>query len=446
LNSNQLNIILGISLSLIPYFILAYIPVWDQLRYSKRTAVLSGLACIAANILSVSLIIAIFPDWDKVRVVHSLFFLLVYIVVFLINVKAEAPKLLFIALLVKSYADFVVSMAKYLEVNFTVNWLNQVYIKTSYSFYFNLFQLLMLTCTYFLIWAFFRKKITKVVQTNNKAWNYIWVVPLIYFIIYVAFSAMDTDLIQTWQFLLFNLVAFLGFYLIYFIVIEMLEQSEKNAILSENNRMMNQQLVLQKNYYQMFGESIDNIRKSEHDLRHHLNHVKSLVENDKRDKAQDYIGKIIDTQPSLNKVVFCHNDTINALVGYYADLCQREEIELELALSVPERLTIDDVDLCVIFGNLLENAVEASRKITKGKKHIFVASQTSGNKLLITADNTYEEALRVKNGTYLSSKRKNAAGIGLASITAVAKKYGGQAFFKAENQKFQASIILKTEA
>jgi len=109
-------------------------------------------------------------------------------------------------------------------------------------------------------------------------------------------------------------------------------------------------------------------------------------------------------------------------------------------------LTIDDADLCVIFGNLLENAVEASRKITKGKKHIFVASQTSGNKLLITADNTYEEALRVKNGTYLSSKRKNAAGIGLASISAVAKKYGGQALFKAENQKFQASIILKTEA
>ncbi|WKY47836.1 GHKL domain-containing protein [Eubacteriaceae bacterium ES3] len=445
MSSDQLNLILGISLSIIPYFVLAFIPVWDQLRYSKRIAVLSGFACIIANVLSVSLIIALFPDWDKLRIGHSLFFLLLYIAVFLFNVRADAAKLIFIALLVKSYADFVVTMAKYLEINFMVLWLEQSFVKASYSFYFNLFQVVMLGLTYPVIWIFFRKKITEVVQTSNKAWNYIWVVPLVYYVISLSFSGLNTELIQTWQFLVFDLAAFFGFYLIYYIVIEMLKQSEKNAILSENNRMMNQQLVLQKNYYQMFGESIDNIRKSEHDMRHHLNEVKALVQKDKHDKAEAYIEKIVDTQPSLKDVMFCKNDTVNALVGYYVELCQREGIELELALSVPESLSIDDVDLCVIFGNLLENAVEASRKVSTGKKRIFMASQIQKNKLLITADNSYEEELKLKNGIYLSSKRKNAHGIGLASISEVAKKHKGQALFKAENQKFQASILLRIE-
>ncbi len=72
--ADQINIIWGISLSIIPYFILAFIPVWDQLRFSRKTVLFLGFFCITLNILSVLLIMEFFPNWTNLRFFHSLFF------------------------------------------------------------------------------------------------------------------------------------------------------------------------------------------------------------------------------------------------------------------------------------------------------------------------------------------------------------------------------------
>eukprot|EP00831_Metopus_contortus_P065998 TRINITY_DN58901_c0_g3_i1.p1 TRINITY_DN58901_c0_g3~~TRINITY_DN58901_c0_g3_i1.p1 ORF type:complete len:317 (+),score=31.84 TRINITY_DN58901_c0_g3_i1:422-1372(+) len=272
--NSYLNIAWGIGLSIPPYFILAFIPVWNQLRYSKKTVITAGTLCMLLNIVSVILIIEWVPDWNSLRFFHSVVFLLLYVGVYTAVVKGTPSKLVSIAFLVKSYADFIVNMAKFLEVSYLTYGLHKVYVQTSYSFYFNLFQCVILMVTYPLVWIFFRKKISKVMQTHNKAWRYLWIIPMVYYIISLSFGAMNAKLIAQWQFLVFNTVAFLGFYLIYYVVIEMLEQSQKNMILTESNEIIKQQLLFQSEYYKKFGECIEETRKGEHDLRHHLNRKK----------------------------------------------------------------------------------------------------------------------------------------------------------------------------
>lgn len=440
--SSNLNIVWGIGLSIIPYFVLVFIPVWNQLRYSKKTVITVGTLCMLLNMVSVILIIEYVPDWNSLRFFHSVFFLLLYVGVYTAVVRGTPSKLLFVAFLVKSYADFIVNMAKYLEVAYLTYGLHRVYVQVSFSFYFNLFQCLVLMITYPLIWIFFRRKISHVMQTHNKAWGYLWIIPLVYYIISLAFGAMNAALIAQWQFFVFNLVSFFGFYLIYYVVIEMLEQSEKNIILAESNKTIKQQLLFQSDYYKKFGECIEETRKGEHDLRHHLNTVLGLIQQKNIEKAESYITDLVGNHLSIGNILYCSNDAVNAILGYYANICKQKGIDFTIETIVPQDLEIDETDLCVVFGNVLENAMEASRRITVGERFIKLRSQFIGNKLYITVDNRFSGDIQVKNGVWFSRKRDEKPGIGIISVTAMAQKYDGDAIFEADDQVFRVSVVL----
>lgn len=294
--------------------------------------------------------------------------------------------------------------------------------------------------------AILQKKITHVMQTHNKAWGYLWIIPMVYYIISLAFGAMKASLIAQWQFLVFNMVSFLGFYLIYFVVIEMLEQSEKNIIFTESNEIIKQQLVFQSEYFKKFGECIEETRKGEHDLRHHLNAVLGLIQHQNDEKAESYISELLGNRSSIADILYCNNDVVNAILGYYANICKLEGIDFTIETMLPQDLEIDEMDLCVVFGNVLGNSMEASRRITAGEKFIKVSSQFIGNKLYIAVDNRFSGEIRQKNGVYLSPKRDEAPGIGIISVTAIAKKYDGDARFEAKDQVFSVSVVLTNKS
>jgi sensor histidine kinase regulating citrate/malate metabolism len=100
----------------------------------------------------------------------------------------------------------------------------------------------------------------------------------------------------------------------------------------------------------------------------------------------------------------------------------------------------------VVFGNVLENALEACRRITAGERFIKLSSQFIGNKLYIAVDNSFSGEIRLKNGVYLSQKREAASGIGIISVMAIAKKYDGKASFEQEDQVFRVSVYLANKS
>lgn len=283
-------------------------------------------------------------------------------------------------------------------------------------------------------------------QTHNKAGRYLWIIPSVYYVISLAFAAMDFALIAQWQFLVFNIASFLGFNLIYYVVIEMLEQSEKNVFLTANNEMIKQQLGYQSNYYKKFGVCIEETKKGEHDLRHHLNTVLGLVQQKNNEKVEKYISELLGNRLSISDVLYCRNDAVNAILGYYVNTCKQAAIDFSIATKVPNDLEIDETDLCVIFGNVLENALEACRRMTTGNKFINISSQFLNNKLYITVDNSFEGTLKLQDGIYLSRKRDSEAGIGMLSVMGMAKKYNGEASFKVVDKTFCVSIFLNNKS
>ena len=117
-------------------------------------------------------------------------------------------------------------------------------------------------------------------------------------------------------------------------------------------------------------------------------------------------------------------------------------MEGDIRLVVPaktEQLT--DAELCVIFGNLLENALEACGRMTEGRRFLRLSSDVHLGTLTITMDNSFDGQVKQENGRYRSSKRDD-FGVGLRSILAVARRHGGDARFAPDGQVFRSSVYL----
>lgn len=158
---------------------------------------------------------------------------------------------------------------------------------------------------------------------------------------------------------------------------------------------------------------------------------------------REYITALIRDIPTAVQD-YCENPTVNAIVSHYASRCQRDGIAFSARLTVPAQSEgLDDRALCVVFANLLENAVEACGRMNGGGKFVRLNSSVEYGILTITMDNSFDGKTTIKDGNFYSSKRTDTPGVGLGSIRAVAKAHYGDARFEADGQVFRSSVYAK---
>ena len=201
-------------------------------------------------------------------------------------------------------------------------------------------------------------------------------------------------------------------------------------------RKIEQKLDLQKTYYEKLRAQIEETKAARHDLRHHLTVVQSYVNKGDKERLQTYLNEHLVRLPVDKEILLCRNFAVNAVMWYYMSIAENEGVQVETCLDLGEQPGISDSDLCIVFGNCVENAIEACRKFN-GKKFIKINSKLTGQMLTITIDNSFDGSINNGGGFFLSHK-----GIGISSVKAVAQKYGGTAQFKAEGDIFQVSILL----
>jgi sensor histidine kinase regulating citrate/malate metabolism len=105
------------------------------------------------------------------------------------------------------------------------------------------------------------------------------------------------------------------------------------------------------------------------------------------------------------------------------------------------------MDLCVIVGNFLENAVEACRRMKRGNKFIRVRSRIEGNTLSIVVNNSFDGLWMEEEGVYLSRKGADGTrkGVGLASVRAICDKYGWLCKYEITGDVWKSSALVDME-
>ena len=94
-------------------------------------------------------------------------------------------------------------------------------------------------------------------------------------------------------------------------------------------------------------------------MRHQLNQISALAETGDLERLKSYLEKNISRIPDLG-IHFCENCAADSVIGYYCALAKREGIPFCAKLDLPQTLPIDEINMCLVLSNLLENALEAS--------------------------------------------------------------------------------------
>jgi sensor histidine kinase regulating citrate/malate metabolism len=133
------------------------------------------------------------------------------------------------------------------------------------------------------------------------------------------------------------------------------------------------------------------------------------------------------------------------VVGYYVAQAEKEGAQVDVKLDIPEQTgQIAAVDICVIVGNLLENAIFALQRVTTGHKYIKARAKTTNDTMSIIVENNYDGKWEKNNDVFVSSKpaATKRDGVGLASVKAVAEKYDGLMRVEPQPKTWRVSILL----
>ena len=222
-----------------------------------------------------------------------------------------------------------------------------------------------------------------------------------------------------------------------FWVLPLATSLNRNAKLQQENQF----LSMQQQRYENLRTAIEEARQARHDMRHQLNQISALAEAGDMENLKSYLAKTVSRIPNLD-MCFCENRAADSVVGYYCAMAKRDEIPFRARLDLPETLPVDEIDMCLVLSNLLENALEASLRTAPGRRQIELTAYVHADRiLLIEVENAFDGEINEKNGVFRSSKRKE-NGIGIQSVTRIAEKTGGTSTFTHQNGTFTAKVML----
>ncbi|MEY8293105.1 GHKL domain-containing protein [Carnobacteriaceae bacterium 52-44] len=183
------------------------------------------------------------------------------------------------------------------------------------------------------------------------------------------------------------------------------------------------------------------LRGIKHDYRNHLQGMSAFIETNQLDELQDYIHQLNNELNQVDTIIRTGNTMVDALVNTKLTIAQESGVELHATAIAPEKLSIENVDLAIILGNLLNNAIEATTKVDENKNEQFIRLYIAPMKdnFYISVTNTMK---RNPQPRFLSLKGPNRQGYGISRIDQAVEKYEGLVNRQWEDGVFATEITI----
>lgn len=208
---------------------------------------------------------------------------------------------------------------------------------------------------------------------------------------------------------------------------------EKN--IEYQNKLLEKQVQEVQNIYMT-------MRGWRHDYHNHLQAMKAYVKMGEYDKLDVYLKLLEKDLDNVNQLVECGNVNLDAVLNSKISLALNNGIDVEYKATCPPSLAVNDIDLCALIGNLIDNAVEACEKMKKDEKqYIRIYIGILKKQLYISITNSTNEVVRKMDNQYITNKRGN-HGHGLKRINLIVEKYEGYINRQNEPGVFITEIML----
>ncbi|MCD7716413.1 MAG: GHKL domain-containing protein [Lachnospiraceae bacterium] len=434
----------GILLCLLPFAEGAY-------RYSCRRVQLSSLAL--AMLAS-----ALFPLYMGIDYISRTSFwtlfanlymsaaIILFVVVYVRALQVETIKKMVVLILTLLYAATQYLLVGMIETLSSVNLASQVYTPLDVLLY-TVTAALFLPFFAFLMRRAVREYLAEMqIDSIRREFWLVILITFLFFIMMVIYASGPTGLLKTfWWWVappMVMVAAVLSvFYWKFF----------HDSVIRKRENEERKTLEIQKIQYDNIVRDMEQTRILRHDMRHSLNHLSEMLVENNVEFAKSYLAELTERIGHRDMVTYCKNTTINGLLQYYVGLAADQNIQCRVRANCGD-VNVSPVDLTILFGNLMENAINACEQIREDC-WISVEIGVINGSLLIQAANPCENVRpsgkHRLDGSFLPAAAYTSGriggGYGLFSLERTAQKYGGNASFRFENSKiFTARVRLET--
>ena len=214
-------------------------------------------------------------------------------------------------------------------------------------------------------------------------------------------------------------------------------QTARKAELETANRLLNAQLDDQLKHYSALVDQYEDNRRIRHDIAHHMHTIRLLLESDRHQEATAYAGELMRQQEHSSQLGQCENPLVDAFLFSRIREARQTGIPVEASVVLPRRLPIANVDLVILFGNLMDNAVEACSQVAS--PFIRLEAGLRKDYLVVTESNPAPADDTRKKRRIPQLER----GIGLHILTDLAGRYHGSCTQEVRDRQFTVSIALQ---
>ena len=229
-------------------------------------------------------------------------------------------------------------------------------------------------------------------------------------------------------------IAALIFVLLEYLLQRIMKREEDKTIIYQN-KLMKQQMDEIENIYMT-------MRGWRHDYHNHLQSLKGYLSLNKVEQMKNYLNELETDLDSIDTLYHSGNLQLDSILNAKLAIAEKGQIRIHCDASIPPQLHVSDLDLCVILGNLLDNAIESCRKIKDtDERFIRVYIGILKKQLYISITNATSETVKQRTDHYFTTKRGD-HGHGLKRVDQVVKKYDGYLNRQNEPGVFATEIVL----
>lgn len=262
--------------------------------------------------------------------------------------------------------------------------------------------------------------------------------------LYIMLFLLVKDSLGSQHVAISNFLISIGLFIANLIIFSLFLKSTKYAKIEMEQSLILQNIETSEKRYEEVVAIQNQIRNMWHDINNHISVVKGMIAlND--EEAERYIGELEQKMREYASHTAFGNSVLDTVI--YSKTAKAKELGIEISssLDMDKNIKIDPIDLCTIFSNALDNAIEACMEIKEGKKFIYIKAVQREGILYIKIINSSLHRTKIGDGFPTTKKQKELHGIGLKSIQNAVDSYAGNLRAEYEDGIFELSIILNTK-
>ena len=223
-------------------------------------------------------------------------------------------------------------------------------------------------------------------------------------------------------------------------IIKMIIRILKNNKLDYENKLIKEKLNMQYQYYNSMQKNYSKVREIYHDMNNHIMCIEKLNSMDRK----KYINEIKEKLEDVKNNFHTNNLILDIILMEKEEICKEYNINLYVDLNLKKCDFIEMTDICTIFSNLLDNAIEASKNIEdEENKKIFIKDTIVNKFYLIKIENNKKNIIIKKENRIITSKKDDFLhGLGLQSVRNAVEKYNGNMDINDSENVFEIIIYI----